>query len=99
MALVENDLGNVVDICFAWRGNGPAGLHALGGRGSRAARWARRESLGGRTMRKWAWFACVGRAREQSCALGLTWEPGRQNRAPSEVWTSTLSSYIVVEIW
>jgi hypothetical protein len=68
MALVENDLGNVVDICFAWRGNGPllvcmrwegdclarkwapAGLHALGGRGSRAARWARRGSLGGRTV-------------------------------------------------
>jgi hypothetical protein len=56
-------------------------------------------SLGGRTVRKWTcWFACVGRAREQSCALGPTWEPGRQNRAPSEVWTSTLSSYIVVEI-
>jgi hypothetical protein len=31
MALVENNLGNV-DICFAWRGNGPAGLHALGRR-------------------------------------------------------------------
>jgi hypothetical protein len=50
MTLVENDLGNVVDICFAWRGNWPAGLHALGGRGSRAARWARRGRLGGRTV-------------------------------------------------
>jgi hypothetical protein len=50
MALVENDLGNVVDICFAWQGNGSAGLHALGGRGSRAAHWARRGRLGGRTV-------------------------------------------------
>jgi hypothetical protein len=57
MALVENDLGNV-DICFAWRGNGPAGLHALGGR-EREQSYA----LVGPT----AWEA--GREREQSCAL------------------------------
>jgi hypothetical protein len=57
MALVENDLGNV-DICFAWRGNGRAGLHVLGGR-------ERKQScvLVGPT----AWEA--GREREQSCVL------------------------------
>jgi hypothetical protein len=80
MALVENNLDNV-DICFAWRGNGPAGLHALG----------RREREG---------RAREGRQGTRGSRAAPWWGPrrGRQNRAPSWVCTSTLSSYIVVEI-